>query len=465
MLIKTRDFVKKLNSHLYQYSFNKKMPLVLKGSFHNTHFISDIDFTSYVYFNEKFIEILIRKIENLRDFKFIYLNAGIDVDFKTPWVIYPEWGCDFDILRIQEWLHNFKIKKLIPSDSYDEIYEILTKKKLTLGDLIDVQDILDNYNTIKWFLKDIKKGVKIIRGHTYILLEELKRDSGPVLNSLYIHGDDIVSVDVGLVDKRYKHQIWSRMYKYYTSNWYRILKSYKKTISKDYDVEYKKVLSTLEYDNALIAQSNLLNSLMKYKVVSQDRINYVAQDLQTRLENHNIKDKNLKNVVLILQKKLDKKAKPYVDYFLDKLTHYGKIQTYMRLRLTEIANIPTSTKTLKKRRKEGIECPFFASDIDQYINNISTRLLLNQKKLLKCLKEEKPDNKELYQFVKETFNNSPMSRLFLQSDKSKNLLYIRGSFINSDTKLLEKLGEKKGEYYHFLTKHTKRLQVYLMTGY
>jgi hypothetical protein len=53
-----------------------------------------------VYFNEKFIEILIHKLERLKDFKFMYLNAGIDIDFKLPWVIHPEWGCDFDLLKI-----------------------------------------------------------------------------------------------------------------------------------------------------------------------------------------------------------------------------------------------------------------------------------------------------------------------------------------------------------------------------
>ena len=86
MLIKTKEFVKKLNSRLYQYSFNRKMPLSLKGSFHYTHFISDIDFTAYVYFNEKFIEILIHKLERLKD---------------------------------------FKVKKVIPRDSYIEIEKIL----------------------------------------------------------------------------------------------------------------------------------------------------------------------------------------------------------------------------------------------------------------------------------------------------------------------------------------------------
>jgi hypothetical protein len=465
MLIKTKEFVRKLNNRLYQFSFNRKLPLSLKGSFHYTNFISDIDFTSYVYFNEKFIKILIRKIESLKDFKFMYLNAGFNTDFKPPWVIYPEWGCDFDLLKVREWLVDFKTKKLISYDSYDEIYKILTKKKLLMGDLIDVQEILVKYSKIRWFLPDIKKGSKTIGGHTYILLEELKGDHSPVINSVYIDGNDIVSVDIGLVDKRYIQHIWHRMYKYYTENWYKIFKGYKKFISKDYDAEYKQVLSTLEYDNALMAQASLLDSLMKYNVVTQNSINYIAQDLQTRLEKEGIKDKSLKKVISTLHNKLDNKSKPYVDYFLDKLTHAGKIKTYQQLRLTEIAKIPTSTKKLKKRRKNGIECPFFESNIYQHINNISSRLIWDQKTFRKCLEKEKPKDKELSQFVKETFNNSPVSRLFLHSDKSKNFIYVRGSLTNSDFKVLEKFGEKKTGYYQCDIKYTKRLQIYLVTGY
>ena len=132
MIIKTKEFVKKLNSSLYQYSFNKKVPLSLKGSFTNTTYISDIDFTAYVYFNPTFINILTRKIKNLRNFKFIYLNAGTDKDFNIPWSINPEWGCDFDLVTTKKWYDEFKHKKLIPGSSYNEIEKILNKKKLLI---------------------------------------------------------------------------------------------------------------------------------------------------------------------------------------------------------------------------------------------------------------------------------------------------------------------------------------------
>ena len=465
MLIKTQYFVKKLNSKLYQYSFNKKQPLSLKGSFQYTTYISDIDFTAYVYFNDTFIKILIHKIKNLKDFRFMYLNAGSYDDLKVPWVIYSEGGCDFNLENTKIWFNHFKLQNIIRIDSYDQIERILNKKFLIIGDLIDIQEILDGYKTIRWFLPDIIKGTKTVRKHTYVLLEELKIEEGPVLNGVYIDGRDIVSVDIGLVDKRYRQPIWSRMYKYYTENWYKILKSYKKLISKDYENEYRKVMSTLEYDNALLAEANLLNNLMKYNVVGQDGINYVAQDLKKNLEKEGIKTFDLKEVVNILTTRLNNKSKPYVDYFLDKLEYYGKIKTYQRLRLTELAKILTSRKKLVERRKGGIECPFFESNIDQHINNIASRLMVDQDKWYRCLRKvSKSQGKELDIFVKEMYNKSPVSRLFLQNI-SKDKIYIRGALTNQDTEVLGKIVENKRNYLSCDSKYMKRLQIYLLTGY
>ena len=466
MLVKTKEFEKKLNSKLYQYSFNKKIPLSLKGSFYYATYISDIDFTAYVHFNEKFIQILIHKINRSKDFKFIYLNAGTDINFKTPWVIYPEWGCDFDIIKAKQWFVEFKSKNLIPPKSYNEIVKILNKKKLLLGDLIDIQEILDQYNTIKWFLPDIINGTKTVNNHKYVLLDELRKDTGPVLNSIYIDGNNIVSVDIGLTDKKYKHPIWSRMYKYYTENWYKILKSYKKLISKDYSKEYYKTLKIFEYDNALLAQVELLNSLMKYKVVPQTSVNYIAQNLHKNLDKIGITSRDLKHISEILSKRLNTAAKPYVNYFMDKLTHVSKIKTYKRIRLTEVSQIGTTDKILMQRRKDGILCPFFESDVEEYIKTLATKLLLNNKKFRECLIQlSKQDNKPFDKFVKDIFYNSPISRLFLQSEDSKNKIYVRGALINDDDILFYKIGQKGSGYYIFDQKYRKRLQIYLVTGY
>ena len=96
MLKKTEAFEKKLKSNMYQYTFDKNNPPVLMGSFKNVTYISDIDFSLFVRFNPTFIKILIYKIKNLKDFRFLYLNAGLDQRFRVPWVIHPDIESDFD---------------------------------------------------------------------------------------------------------------------------------------------------------------------------------------------------------------------------------------------------------------------------------------------------------------------------------------------------------------------------------
>ena len=64
-MIKTLEFERKLQSNIYQYTFNKSYPPVLLGSFKNSSYISDIDFSSFVKFNQTLIDILINKIKRI----------------------------------------------------------------------------------------------------------------------------------------------------------------------------------------------------------------------------------------------------------------------------------------------------------------------------------------------------------------------------------------------------------------
>ena len=465
-MLKGYKFVNKLNSKLYQYTFNKKIPLISKGSFKYSTYISDIDYTAYVRFTDKFIDILINKIKELKNFKFIYLNAGIDRHFLLPWKIDPEWGCDFDLEKTIDWFNNFKQKKLIPDSDITLIDNILHKDKLVLSDLIDIQDMLDKYNTIKWFLPDIEKKTKIVNGNRYKLLEELqnKKNEGSVLNSIYIDNNNIVSVDIGLTDNNYKKPIYSRMYKYYTNNWYKILKGYKKIIHNDFKQEYTDTMKKFEYTNSLLGRAELLNTLTMYNIVNIQHILHVKSQLLRGLSNiHLTHNSNIHNIIDLLKKTLNNGAYPYIDYFLDKLSYKGKIKLYPRIRLTEISNIYTSRKTLTDRRKTGILCPFFKSDTDEYIDTIGIKLLFNSIKFRKCIYTiiNKYNISDIYNI----FKYSPVSRIFLEYDnKNKGFVKVRGSFRKSDHEFFSKYGKKVdyNECYIISQKHLKILQIYLI---
>ena len=346
---------------------------------------------------------------------------------------------------------------------------------LILADLIDIQNIVYNYSKIRWFLPDIIKGSKIVGGVTYILLDELKKEHEPVLNSIYIDGEDIVSIDIGLVDKKYKRNqpIWSRMYKYYNKNWYQILKSYKKLMLKGtiFEDEYQTIMKTMEIDNAILAQSNLIESLINFNVFGQNlsKISGIFQKFKTNLNNIGITTINLKNVQKILVNKLNNKAKPYVDYFLDKLTNTGKIKTYLRLRLLNISQFTISKQILIERNTQGFQCPFFKKSFEELIDIFATKLMMTTDMVKKCFikvfQKENPNlSIDIYikDFINKFFKLSPINRLFLSIKNNK--LYIRGALDNNDHYYLKNLGEKKQEYYVIDTKYTKKLQTYLLTG-
>ena len=467
MIVKNPAFVKKLNSKIYQYTFNKNEPLTIKGSFLYTTYISDIDYNAYVYFNENFITILIRKIKNLQDFKFLYLKSGKYEDFTVPWVINSERGCTFDIVSARYWFTGFKNKNIIPNDSYNDIEQILYKKTLIIGDLVRIQDILNNYNSIKWSLSDIEKGYQTFLNHKYKLLDVLKKSPSSVINTIYIDGDIIVPVDIGLRDKRYKFPIWSRMYKFYTHDWYAILKDYKWLVKHEYNDEYHNTLKKVEYINALMARTKLLDTIIKYKTVSQTHIDRISTELKINLKKEGINTIKTNEIIKIIKLKINEFAYKRVNYYLDKLTNKGKIEMHSKLRLTITSHIPTNINLIKERKKMGIKCPFFDNDITEFISTLASKLLVNKTNLYKCLETIAQNNNEpLHLFTHKLFNKTPSSRLVLQykhkSDKQK--IIVRGAFIENDYTLLNTLGNYKDEIYTMDVEHLKRIQIYLITG-
>lgn len=472
MIIKTQDFVTKLNNNLHQISFDKNKPLVLKGSFNRVTYISDIDYTAYVHFNDGLIKILSRKLKNLKDFIFIYLNAGTDINFKVPWIIYsgksgPTKRCDFDLNIVLEWYDNFKKRKaseVVSDIDFKKIDKILSNNDLTLGNLIDIEEILGKYGTIRWFLPDIEKGVKYIGEHKYILLDEIIKDDSPVAQYLYMAGkNEYVAIDVGLVDNKVKKPYLTDRYQFYTKNWYKIFKDYKKIISKDYEQEYYNIRKNFEFINSLLAQILVIQTIEKYKLLSSSQTLPILVDLQTNLSKVDIKtDISTDKIELILKKKLNDMSKPYIDYFFDKLTYVGKLETMSTMRLMRISNIPTDKQTLLDRKNNGLICPFFEGETDEYINSLSVKLLISEDEVKKCLEKiSKKENISVLDIITKYFKNIPANRLFIQDKQDK--LILRGALKDIDYETIGQLGKSiDSNFLIFDIKYKKLLQIYLL---
>lgn len=463
MIVKSDKFVQRLNSRLYQLTFNRQKPLVLKGSFKVAHYITDIDYTAYVHFNQKLIEIIVNKISRLIDFIFLYLNAGKYDEFKLPWYIHPKKGCDFDLLKSQKWFFTLKNIKLLPYNIIEYIETRLMGDKITIKGLIEIEEILNEYDTIRWFLPDMKRGYKEVRGKKYVLLDELKKDTGPVLNCIYVDGPNYIGFDVGLSDFKFKHKIPTWMYPYYTQNWYKIFKKYKFNIENDHRETYLHAHKSMEVENALLARIDTFNNLIKYKVVSPKVINRLVNEFYVEIKKIGLHTHNLVEIGDILKMRLNEMAIPYIDYFRDKLTYSGKLQNIQNLRIVEVSQEGVDQKTLISRREKGIHCPFFKEDFDEYMDALAIKLLIPIKKLYSCFElvaqHEKSTPQEI---INRHFNMSPMNRIFLQhSDK---VLLVRGALNRNDHEFLADIGKAEKVFYVLDKKYTKRMQIYLLTG-
>lgn len=486
MIIKTDKFVKNLNSKLYQFTFNKKLPLRLKGSFKNVTYVSDIDFQANIHINQQFLNILVHKINNLKDFVFMYITSGTNTSYKIPWDIHHEKGCNFNLKNANNWIYSLKNNKLISNTLFEHIYNILNKDNLKLGNLIEIQNLIGKFCYIKWFLPDIIRGYQILDGNKYYLLDTMK--NGAIISSLYIDNSNIVpnivSIDIALVDRRFKTPIWRHMHQFYTQNWYKIFKEYKKYIKTEYEQEYKTIRKILEFTNSLLAESELLNNILTYNnslfigsktpiairriAISPKYTNILVNNLRKDLHGVNIYTQDLNEINSILVNTLNNKSKPYINYFLDKLTEQGKIKMYKLLRLTDISSNPTPIKTIIEREKKGIKCPFFDTDLQENINSIAHGLMLNQAKLNTCFEHISEKEHITTENILKHFYNFP--RLFISKHNNngqfrlKTPFAVRGTFNDTDHKLFSKIGIWMDNFYEVPPKLIKRVQIYIISG-
>ncbi len=462
MLEKTPEFMARLEQRKRQFSINKKKGIEIKGSLNYLKYITDIDLSTYVYFNEKFIQILINKIRHLKDFIFIYLNAGVNTKYLVPWIIYPNKGCDFDLEKTKKWLKSLKNSE-IPKELYKEIENILYKKSLTLSDLIRIEFLLKPFWLLKWSLKEMIKGYKIVNGSKYTLLQGLKnRHFGIVIRAIYIDGNKAINVDVGYRDHRYKKANIKHMYKIYQEKWWKILKGYRYDMSPDYQNSYYEMLQEMSYLPSLIERVNLLKKLIKYNIANGRFNESTKQEILTDAKNIDIETEDFDKIVSIAEEKLKRYSKKYVEYYFDKLNDKGKRIAMNNFNIMKEAIIPVKSSILVKRRNDGIKCPFFTSQEEQFIKIIASNSLLKFSKIKDCITTSATEHGYTVKYLlHEYFNIMPIKRLFLE--ESDKYIYIKGIFDTDDYSMI-KHGHHYQSYYFFPLKDKSRLQLYLLTG-
>ena len=385
MLVKTRDFDYKLMYDLKQLINDKNNRYRIKGSYKIKEFgsyITDIDVEVNVKFNQNLLQKIISIIERSRSFIFVQLSFGFKNEYTLPWKIDNNGGCEYNPENVKNWYENFKKLKLIPDTVYKYIEDKLFSDVISIKNLINIENELEQYSEIIWRLDDIKRGYVYFLDTKYDFLDILHSEQ-PVLEFLYKYDGEFCLIDLALNDDSYKYDFANDMYKYYTKDWYKIMKLFRWKIQKEYQEEYKQRMKNIDIFMAIYYKIILIEKVYKYRLLPAKDFYNIEKNVKSELTKLNIKfDLNTKKSLLsIVNKYLEK----YIDYFKNKLNtdFIDKFDIQYRRGLDSQI---VMKDVITKRVRNDIKCPFFSTDIEDYKRfvKITNKLSLDIDITIKC---------------------------------------------------------------------------------
>jgi hypothetical protein len=443
MLIKTEVFDMVLNSELYQITINKQKPLIKRGSYKIKPIgsvITDIDLAQFVYANQGLIDRLNQILDSLsrkRTFIFTRLHCGMYNDFIPPWSVDGKGSCVYDPQKAREWYTQLRLKNVMDEKSYKAVEDKLFRNDMTIKDLLEIKQIIRPYSEILWDRDDIRKGYKVFLGQRYDLVSLMQKGHVTVMRYLYKYGQEYVSIDFGLVDKKYIKEP-SILHEYYRGDIYKIFKSYKWYLKKEYFDQYLNVMKELENFTGLLNRVKLISNVVRYKILPEGEINYLIGDAIKYAKSLGMKYslETTSQTEKALTAKISEIVRNNRVYFRERIEdRYKKEVASYELRSAE-ATIPVSQKLIAQRVKNGIACPFFQVDLSDfhYLLKLAYRTLIDPEKMLNCVS-----------MASKTFDIDVS--LLVQTVFGKNDLYLKEVgeeiWLEEKGKVLEKVPRKK----------------------
>lgn len=388
MIIKTSEFNTQFYRDIQLIKINNNKKLREKGSYKRKtygSYITDIDITEFVHYNKRLFGIvynILNKIKrNNSKFNFIKMSCGDFQEFQLPWKFDSEGGCNFNLQEATKWYTEFSKKNLIDSESLENIKKNLFLENIKIKNIINIENILHTYSEIIWYEEDIKRGYIQYNGNIYKLLDIIKYET-PVLEFLYEYKkDEMISVDYGLVDYRYSKRPLNNMYRYYEKDFYNIIKSFDWKLEKKYKYEFLSVMKNVEKLISFRHQIKLLHNLKKSKNINK----YLENKFRKKIEEllgYNIDKYTLKK----LTDKINNQMEIYGDYFYKNLQNKYKSKYILYSKRGIESQKSVNIEDIQQRIKDGIKCPFFSTDIDDFkkIQNFAKKICIDSELITEC---------------------------------------------------------------------------------
>ena len=359
---------------------------ILKGSYKKLEYgdlITDIDYEQKVKYSDKFIFELQNVLKNTKNtpFKFLEMYCGLIVPYiwrfpygKDKEGKYKECFFKFEKEEIKKWLHQLGYYAKVPEDILNDIYKRLVKRNINASVLFDIENELESYNSLKWSIEEISKGFKVIETKgkkiRIPLLKHMKNYGECIITYLYKHENDFILVDSAFVDREISSQDHF-LKKFYTNDYYRMLKHMSWKLTNPYKEKYKNLMKILRVYSYIMYQIEIYTNKNSQKYLDINDHHNILSKINNFREKLNI-DSQM-NMNLVQLKEYIKNIRGMISYayvkeYEDNIKENEKDEyNLMKLRTQETLERIT-IDDMKLRKEIGISCPFNYSNYLEYVD-------------------------------------------------------------------------------------------------
>jgi hypothetical protein len=346
--------------------------------------ITDIDLIQIFEFNEILVRRLGEILKNLSktNFTFVRFYCGSVKELVPPWEINGEGSCKYNPAIARMWIKNLKGTTLLPTEVHKAIFKILYSLSISLKDILNIEKMLEPYNSLLWNKDDIILGYKIFNNKKITLLEALKTyKKKKTLKFMYKY--DVPKTDPGdssapvreycLIDVSLKE--WgnfdttkdSRLItEHYYNDPYTLFKAYRRLLKDEKREEYANyVRDRLGNLTGLAGRVELLQKIEKYKVLGDDEVFRLWKDLNEYSRKVEVFDEDETYEFYLIKEKLEDEVKDLLPSMKKDIDpKYIRDISIYEMRALE-CDFKIDQRVLEKRVSEGNDCPFFLLSVGE----------------------------------------------------------------------------------------------------
>lgn len=365
------------------------------------------------------------------NFKFIRFYCGYIQGLEPPWIIGDEGDCQFDIDKVDKWVDSIR---LTHPNVYQKVKPYLDKKTVSMMDLLKADSAIESSISLVWSKEEIIQGYKVYNGVRYNLREVMRSyRRWRVMKFMYKYKDTYCLVDLNFVAKDGSLPHSSGDYAtYYVNDRYKKFKYLKKMLGKeDREMYLADTKEAIGHITPLAAFIELVDKLKKYKITTPEKVaefekfgrDYAAKNRIPTIDYDKLQE-------IILEKTL-----PLYDKYQDRIEEKYKPSMFVAEIRTRQVNEQVNKETLRRREKEGYDCPLFpmsVSDI-KVLYNKAKDCMIDPYELYNCLeKVSKETGMYLPGLVKNVFSED---RYVIIKEDEKYVLIKDGERVKISKKL------------------------------